>query len=346
MSEHALATKTWTLTRGGAGSHTVSRNRFAGRKAPKATPQTPPDPGLRLCPEAMPIPLGWGISHRILVDVDSDLFQPRIPLAYQYLAWETMARARWHTFVLITRQPTVQRSIAELFNREPLPNLWLGVQIEHRAGANLRLAELRSTPAAVRFASFDPLKERLGPLDLEGIDWVIVAGEGGARPRPLHPEWVRELRDQCLCLGLPFCFKGWGGYPVARVLDGRLWDERPPLAACPNRPLRPRRRQLRWQIRRAVAFMYPPKPLERCPVCRCCAMVAAPCVYCRGTGTIDGAGIPAAFRGPCLQCRATGEVAECGGGCTPYDHHGEREQLALFTTAEPGGGQRYATAGF
>ena len=50
-----------------------------------------------------------------------------------------------------------------------------------------------------------------GRLDLTGIDWVIVGGESGPRARPIDPEWVREVRDQCLAKGVAFFFKQWGG---------------------------------------------------------------------------------------------------------------------------------------
>lgn len=350
MMDHAIAEHTWKLTHGGADSHIVSRHRFARRKANRAIHNHLPNKhlsgnGLRLVPETIPKPLSWGTSQRILLDADSDLFHPRIPLAYQSLVWETMALAQWHTFLVITRYPTVQRNTAELFNREPLPNVWLGVCVENRAQLQPRLEELRHTPAAVRFVSFDPLLERLGTLDLEGIDWVIVGGESSPRARPLHPEWVRSIRHQCLVSEVPFYFKNWGGYPAARVLDGRLWNERPTLMHGTPPPLH-RRRALRWEIRRAVAYMFPREPHPHCPVCKCCPMVPADCAYCHGAGHIGGKGVPAEYQGPCLQCRGSGNAPECSGGCTPYERHGEMEQLELGITTEKPKGERYATAGF
>lgn len=44
------------------------------------------------------------------------------------------------------------------------------------------------------------------------IDWVIAGGESGANARPMHPDWVRGLRDQCARAGVPFFFKQWGEY--------------------------------------------------------------------------------------------------------------------------------------
>lgn len=84
------------------------------------------------------------------------------------------------------------------------------------------------------------------PLDLSGIDWLIVGGESGPGARPMRPEWARELRDATLCTfcrsdgvrqddcGLcgrtAFFFKQWGGRTSksgGRLLDGREWNEMP-----------------------------------------------------------------------------------------------------------------------
>lgn len=53
--------------------------------------------------------------------------------------------------------------------------------------------------------------------DVEGpchnkIDWVVVGGESGPKARPMHPDWVRSLRDQCAETGVPFLFKQWGEF--------------------------------------------------------------------------------------------------------------------------------------
>lgn len=82
------------------------------------------------------------------------------------------------------------------------------------------------------FLSVEPMQER---IDLSiwlkmRIDWVICGGESGPRPRPMHEDWARDLRDQCAAAGVPFFFKQWGGRtPRAngKELDGREWCERP-----------------------------------------------------------------------------------------------------------------------
>ena len=94
--------------------------------------------------------------------------------------------------------------------RWPLPNVHIGVSVENRKHGLPRIEELRKVPAAVRFLSVEPLLEDLGTLDLTGIHWVIVGGESGHSARPMNPDWVRKVRDQCIAVRVPFFFKQWG----------------------------------------------------------------------------------------------------------------------------------------
>ena len=100
----------------------------------------------------------------------------------------------------------------------PLPNLCLGASVEDRARKG-RIDELRATPAAVRFLSLEPLLEDLGELDLDGIHWVIVGGESGAKARAMHPDWARSVRDQCAAANVPFFFKQWGSWTWVEDMD-------------------------------------------------------------------------------------------------------------------------------
>lgn len=88
-------------------------------------------------------------------------------------------------------------------------NIWIGTSVEN-ASVTDRIEALRSIPAQVRFLSCEPLLGDLGPLNLQGIHWVICGGESGPKARPMHPSWARHLRDQCQRSGVPFHFKQWG----------------------------------------------------------------------------------------------------------------------------------------
>jgi len=95
---------------------------------------------------------------------------------------------------------------------------------------------LSQSAACVRFLSVEPLLEDLGPVDLEGIDWMIVGGESGPGARPMAKEWVLALLNQCRKQRVKFFFKQWGGVrksKTGRKLDGRTYDELPPRTAHP-----------------------------------------------------------------------------------------------------------------
>ena len=105
----------------------------------------------------------------------------------------------------------------------------MGVSIE-TADYCFRIDHLRQTDARVKFLSLEPLLGPLPQLDLNGIDWVIVGGESGPGARPMNPDWVTEIKEQCLKAGVPFFFKQWGGTnkkKAGRLLEGRTWDEIP-----------------------------------------------------------------------------------------------------------------------
>jgi protein gp37 len=111
------------------------------------------------------------------------------------------------------------------------PHIWWGVSVEDRRHGLPRIDHLRAAPARVRFLSIEPLLEDLGTVNLDGIHWAIVGGESGPGARPMQPEWVLSLRDQCRKWNIPFFFKQWGGVRknrAGRELAGRTYDERPP----------------------------------------------------------------------------------------------------------------------
>ena len=180
------------------------------------------------CDEAsLSLPLRWRKPRFVFVNSMSDLFHEDVPESFIRRVWETMAVARWHTFQVLTKRPERMREVTGRLDL--LPNVWLGTSVES-ADYVWRLVKLRATPAAVRFASFEPLLGPVGAADLEGIHWAIVGGESGPGARPLRIEWVRAIRDRCDEQGVDFFFKQWGGTrkkQAGRELDGRTWDARP-----------------------------------------------------------------------------------------------------------------------
>jgi protein gp37 len=178
-------------------------------------------------------PLHWRKPMRIFVNSMSDLFQENVPIQFIAKVWRVMEQASWHTFQILTKRPDRMRAVLATKNFKVLPNVWLGASVES-ADYLKRLDDLRHTPAAVRFVSFEPL---LGPIphaDLSGIHWAIVGGESGPDARPVRKIWVRGIRRACREYAVAFFFKQWGGYNKKRAgrrLDGRLYDEFPTAGA-------------------------------------------------------------------------------------------------------------------
>ena len=181
----------------------------------------------RLWPDRLNLPLAWSAPRRIFVNSMSDLFHELVPLDFVQKVFQTMRRARWHTFQVLTKRAD------RLLNLSPSlewpTNVWMGVSVE-RSDYAWRIDRLRRTGAAVKFLSLEPLIGPLDSLDLSGIDWVIVGGESGPGARPMERKWVVSIRRQCRAQRVPFFFKQWGGVlkqRAGRVLDGRTYDEFP-----------------------------------------------------------------------------------------------------------------------
>ena len=109
------------------------------------------------------------------------------------------------------------------------PNLWLGATVCNQAEADRDIPKLVNIRARIRFLSMEPL---LGPVNFQQahiapylfarVDWVITGGESGHAARPMHPDWIRSLRDQCAKAGIPFLLKQWGEWEIASLENGHV----------------------------------------------------------------------------------------------------------------------------
>lgn len=225
-------------------------------------------------------PLAWnraalkaGGRRRVFCASTADVFEDRADLdPWRERLWELIRGTPELDWLLLTKRPRVMARWAATHDWPS--NAWAGTSVEDQRAADERIPHLLRVPARVRFLSMEPL---LGPVrfdavpvlaanygyDANPLDWVIVGGESGRHSRPMHPDWARGLRDQCVQAGVPFFFKQWGewapmvpydpegpapqphqlhgwsdghisarvGKAVAgRILDGRTWDEVPPCS--------------------------------------------------------------------------------------------------------------------
>lgn len=205
--------------------------------------------GVTLHEDQLQLPFRWRRPRSVFVNSMSDLFHDAVPDEFIAKVWDVMVRTPQHTYQVLTKRPGRMASLLGRRGLEfcasegsvprPQPNIWLGTSVENQKWADVRIPKLLQTPSAVRFLSCEPLlgpislEAWLTPLDNDGIDWAIVGGESGPGARPMHPEWARSLRDQCVAAAVPFFFKQWGGRTPksgGRELDGRKWDEMPNLS--------------------------------------------------------------------------------------------------------------------
>lgn len=187
--------------------------------------------GLTLHEQALALPMTWPGQKSVFVNSMSDLLHPDVPLSFIKQVFDVIAATPQHTYQVLTKR---SKRLAEIDAAlEWPPNLWMGVSVEDDRYM-FRVRQLRSTGAAIKFLSCEPLLGPLSSLDVAGIDWVIAGGESGPNARHIDPAWVTDIRDRSVDAGVAFFFKQWGGRtPKAngRDLDGRRWDERPQAAA-------------------------------------------------------------------------------------------------------------------
>ena len=182
---------------------------------------------LTLQPHMLEHPLRWRRPRRVFVNSMSDLFHDDVSAAYVIKVFDVMRRAYRHQYQLLTKRS--ERLLALNPVLDWRPQIWMGVSVENEDYL-FRVDHLRKTGAHIKFLSIEPLLGQIHKLNLRGIDWVIVGGESGPGARPVDAAWVREIRDHCARVRVPFFFKQWGGVfksRTGRVLDGRTWDEMP-----------------------------------------------------------------------------------------------------------------------
>jgi protein gp37 len=152
---------------------------------------------LTIRPERLLQPLDWKKPRMIFVNSMSDLFHKAVPKQHIAKVFDTMERANWHVYQILTKRSSLlQKFVNDRYKtRLAPPHMWFGVSVENRL-ATSRIAHLQNANVAVRFLSVEPLIGPVGKLNLAGIDWVIVGGESGPRARPMQTHWAIDVRNQ------------------------------------------------------------------------------------------------------------------------------------------------------
>ena len=178
-------------------------------------------------PERLSIPLKR--RKPTVYAVWNDLFHEAVPFEFWVDAYKAMAFSAFHTFLVLTKRP---RRMLEWYATCPcpLPNIYHGLTVCNQQEADEKIPIFLQVPGK-KFLSLEPL---LSDIDLHlclecqvdpwechehlRVDAVILGGETGPGARPMHPDWVRSVRDQCAAAGVPFFFKQWGEWlPVGEM---------------------------------------------------------------------------------------------------------------------------------
>lgn len=186
--------------------------------------------------EALLAPYSWKKPRKIFVNSMSDLFHEQVDDVFIQDVWQVMTETPHHNYQILTKRPERMAHIVSEKIRKILPNVWLGTSVENQE-VLARIDDLRRTPAAIRFVSFEPLIGPVGAVNLQAINWAIVGGESGREARPIREEWIDEIHFQCVSYKTAFFFKQWGTWgrddkrrsksANGREYRGRTWDEMP-----------------------------------------------------------------------------------------------------------------------
>jgi protein gp37 len=209
----------------------------------RANPKSPrfglPFETVLLHEDRLTAPLRVAKASFFFVNSLSDLFHEAVPDEFIERVWLTMSlagsrsltnpRLGDHTFQILTKRPDRMRRVVTAIYRKwalaavrgdealfekhggiapfVLSNVWLGVSISTQDDV-WRAAV--AVPAAVWFASFEPLLGPVGPAALDTLDWGIVGGESGPGARPMDEAWARALVQGAERRGVPLWLKQMG----------------------------------------------------------------------------------------------------------------------------------------
>lgn len=179
-----------------------------------------------------------------------DLFHDEVRTDTIFRVFDVMRRAKWHQFIVLTKRPHRVPHFCQAYLGHPSmedphkvwpDNVIAMTTVENQDRAYERIPHLLRIPAKLRGLSIEPM---LGPIDISyflglrntevhkhaHIDLVIVGGETGPGARPMHPDWVRKIRDNCQSSGVSFFFKSWGDWVTVYDRD----KDDPDWRKCPE----------------------------------------------------------------------------------------------------------------
>ncbi|MGH6753370.1 MAG: DUF5131 family protein [Bradyrhizobium sp.] len=185
------------------------------------------------------LPATCGPRRRVFVQSMSDLLDTEVPLEWFAEAWEHIeACSRLAIQVVTKRVSVIEKRLAAIGRTSWPRHAGLIVTVVNQVEAGRDVPRLISLKKALSIPwiglSIEPM---LGPIDLTpwlaDLDWIISGGESGPHARPMHPDWVRSIRDQCAAAGVPFHHKQNGEF-ASEGLCAERWLFSPTGEAHPD----------------------------------------------------------------------------------------------------------------
>ncbi len=234
--------KTWNPITGCSPVSEGCRNCYAKRMANRLKGRYgyPTDDPFRVTfhPDRLDEPTHWKRTSNVFICSMGDLFHKDVKWEWLVDIFQAMTMAN-HYYFILTKRPGRMKAFfqnCEDWDITEWPGVWLGVSVENQKTADERIPVLCQIPAPKKFISVEPMLEGIhfyrGWFGINGINWVLCGEETGPKARPLHPDWVRSLRDQCQAAGIPFFLKQMeinGKVVKMPKLDGKIWEEYPCL---------------------------------------------------------------------------------------------------------------------
>lgn len=182
---------------------------------------------VKIHPSELDTPYRWKKPRVVFVNSMSDLFHPDVPVKFIKEVFKVMNDNPQHVFQVLTKRAERLLELDEELTWSK--NIWMGVSVEDDRVMG-RIDALRNSSAIIKFLSCEPLIGALQNMNLDKLDWVIVGGESGRKPRPMEEIWVQDILTQCQESNVKFFFKQWGGTnkkKAGRILNGQTYDEMP-----------------------------------------------------------------------------------------------------------------------
>src|SRR5207247_754502 len=154
---------------------------------------------LTLRPDRLEQPLQWTRPRMIFVNSMSDLFHKSIPREFIARVFDTMERADWHMFQVLTKRSSLMRDfLLSRYSAARGPNhIWFGVSVED-GGKKSRIRHLQDSTAGVRFLSIEPLIGLVGDINLSVVISTVRSGTNShifQRFTPSQPNNMISLQD-------------------------------------------------------------------------------------------------------------------------------------------------------